>query len=85
MSLMQASIYDLWVLRDTDGNMFGQEGAQSKYSAARLAAGLPFPVTSCWNGMVVMPAQPFRQGLRFRHASDIPLFNSTNSDPKAAC
>ena len=66
---VQANVYDLWVLRDTDGNMFGQRGAHSNYTAERLAAGLPFPVTTCWNGMVVLPAKPFMQGLRFRCAS----------------
>ena len=63
---LQASLYDLWVFRDTEGNMMGQAGSPSNYSAARMAAGLPFPVTTCWNGMVILPAEPFLRGLRFR-------------------
>ncbi len=66
---MQAALYDLWVLRDTEGNMMGQRGAQSNYTAQRMKAGLPFPVTTCWNGMVILPAKPFQQGLRFRQAN----------------
>jgi hypothetical protein len=35
-------------------------------AAARAAAGLPFPVHCCWNGMARLAAAPFASGLRFR-------------------
>jgi hypothetical protein len=37
------------------------------YSRRRLKQGLPIPVKSCWNGLVVLKAARFSQnGLRFR-------------------
>lgn len=66
-------MYDAWVLRDGEGRMFDlkppYQGIHSSYTRGRLLQGLPFPVTTCWNGMVVMPAKPFRDGLRIRHIS----------------
>jgi hypothetical protein len=67
---VQAQVYDAWVLRDGEGRLFDLkppfQGIHSNYTRARLLQGLPFPVTTCWNGMVVMPAKPFREGLRIR-------------------
>jgi hypothetical protein len=64
--------YDIWVARDADGRRFGKAApyAGDAYSIARLSAGLPFPATCCWNGMVALPAAPFREGgLRMRAAA----------------
>jgi alpha-1,3-mannosyltransferase len=73
---VQAQLYDAWVLRDGDGRMFDLvppfKGMHSSYTRDRLVKGLPFPVTTCWNGMVVMPARPFREGLRIRRAHCLP-------------
>jgi hypothetical protein len=35
-------------------------------SAAQLAAGLPVAMACCWNGLAVLSAAPFLNGLRFR-------------------
>ena len=37
------------------------------YSAARFEAGLPIPVTCCWNGIVNIDAAPLAKGVRFRY------------------
>ena len=70
MWVLQAQLYDAWVMRDGDGHVFDLTppftNMHSSYTRDRLIKGLPFPVTTCWNGMVVMPAQPFRDGLRMR-------------------
>ncbi|KAK9812593.1 hypothetical protein WJX72_000003 [[Myrmecia] bisecta] len=63
------SFYDIWVARDTDGNLFLKNApyVTDPYSLTRVADGLPFPVKCCWNGLVVMNALPFvRQSLRVR-------------------
>jgi len=63
-------IYDSWVLRDGRGHMFATippyTSMHTPYTSARLKAGLPFPVTTCWNGLAILPAKPFATGLRFR-------------------
>ena len=41
---------------------------QHPHSAARFEAGLPIPVTCCWNGMVSIDAAPLAKGVRFRYA-----------------
>jgi len=68
--LDEMHIYDQWVLRDGRGHVFDAyppyASIQSAYTSARLAAGLPFPVTTCWNGLAILPARPFYHGLRFR-------------------
>ena len=38
------------------------------HSAARFEAGLPIPVTCCWNGIVSIDAAPLAKGVRFRYA-----------------
>ena len=37
------------------------------HSAARFEAGLPIPVTCCWNGIVSIDAAPLAKGVRFRY------------------
>ena len=70
-------IYDKWVIRDADGMLMDSKPSyqfmHSGYTKERLLAGLPFPATSCWNGLVVMKAKPFLDGLRFRSDTDLPL------------
>ena len=66
-SLME--FYDIWVARDTDGNLFLKQEpyVTDPYSISRIALGLPFPVKCCWNGMVVLNTAPFlRHGVRIR-------------------
>ncbi|GAB7352058.1 hypothetical protein MBLNU459_g2566t1 [Dothideomycetes sp. NU459] len=66
------SIYDTFALRDIDGH----EQLMSTWPYFRAAAsreavktGNPVPVTSCWNGMVVMDAAPFYGRMSRRQAS----------------
>ena len=54
--------YDTFVLRDEKGyNTVTEYFPYFRTSAARkkITSGLPVPVTSCWNGMIVMDAAPF--------------------------
>jgi len=55
--------YDIWVARDSDGNMFEKKApyVTDPYSLDRIAKGLPFPVKCCWNGMVILNSGPFLQ------------------------
>ena len=57
--------YDIWVARDTDGNLFLKQEpyVTDPYSLSRIALGLPFPVKCCWNGMVVLNSAPFLRHL----------------------
>jgi hypothetical protein len=69
-SLME--FYDIWVARDTDGNLFlkREPYVTDPYSLERIARGLPFPVKCCWNGMVALNSAPFlRHGVRIRWAT----------------
>jgi alpha-1,3-mannosyltransferase len=61
-------LYDIWVSHDATGARMGSglPYVSDEYSQARLARGLPVPVHCCWNGLVVMAAEPFRRGLRMR-------------------
>ncbi|GAA5871598.1 hypothetical protein JCM16303_000805 [Sporobolomyces ruberrimus] len=68
--------YDNWVTRSITGNMLrsrldifgeGRHGVKELFdpsvdqpSRERLKRGLPFPVYSCWDGMIAMNAEPFR-------------------------
>ncbi|KAJ9531069.1 hypothetical protein QJQ45_000920 [Haematococcus lacustris] len=56
--------YDIWVAHDISGRRFDKGGRllQHNASAERFAAGMPFPVQCCWNGLAVINAAPF-QGL----------------------
>ncbi|KAK9807875.1 hypothetical protein WJX72_011849 [[Myrmecia] bisecta] len=62
------TFYDMWVARDANGQPFSnyRPYVSHLYSLERIQKGLPFPVTCCWNGLVVLDAEPFRQGIRFR-------------------
>ncbi len=74
--LQDMHIYDKWVIRDADGELVDSKPSydlmHSAFTRERLLAGLPFPATSCWNGLVVMTAKPFLDGLRFRSAGQFP-------------
>lgn len=67
--------YDTFALRDSRGHEAVMQtwpyfrSYASRYAAERL---LPVPVTSCWNGMVAMPAAPFvtKSPVRFRGIPD---------------
>lgn len=61
--------YDIWVARDSDGNLFLKQTpyVTDPYSLDRIARGLPFPVKCCWNGLVVLNSAPFlRHKVRVR-------------------
>lgn len=61
--------YDIWVSHDLGGSQFVNHPPyiiNDTYAAERIRQGLPFPAQCCWNGMVVLNAVPFQQGLRFR-------------------
>jgi len=67
-----AAYYDIWVGRDIQGKRIHHcppyiNGETLPHLAETMAQGLPVPVQCCWNGMVVMNAEPFHRGLRFRH------------------
>ncbi|KAJ4216171.1 hypothetical protein NW759_009425 [Fusarium solani] len=70
------SYYDTFALRDTAGQSHTtQSWPYFKSSASRNALVNHLdavPVTSCWNGIVVMPAEPFVSSskLRFRGVAD---------------
>jgi len=71
----ELTFYDLWVARDEKGQRFqwgppfvrhvrgqareGEGEGEAEYEEA-------FPVFCCWNGLAVLDAGPFYQGLRFR-------------------
>ncbi|GFH15625.1 uncharacterized protein HaLaN_11879, partial [Haematococcus lacustris] len=54
--------YDIWVAHDISGRRFDKGGRllQHNASAERFAAGMPFPVQCCWNGLAVINAAPFQ-------------------------
>eukprot|EP00803_Ostreobium_quekettii_P009670 evm.model.scf_943.3 EVM.evm.TU.scf_943.3 scf_943:37794-39458(+) len=61
--------YDIWVAHDLGGSQFVNHPpyiVNDTYAASRVKQGLPFPAQCCWNGMVVLNAEPFQRGLRFR-------------------
>ncbi len=60
--------YDVWVARDVHGRPLSNTPPHvvDSYSLERLARGLPFPVSCCWNGMVSATAEPFQHGYNFR-------------------
>ncbi|GMH32524.1 hypothetical protein BSKO_00358 [Bryopsis sp. KO-2023] len=61
--------YDIWVSHDLGGSQLDNFPPYIKndtYSADRLRRGLPFQAQCCWNGMVVLNAKPFHEGLKFR-------------------
>ncbi|KAH6386618.1 hypothetical protein HBI60_216910 [Parastagonospora nodorum] len=66
--------YDTFALQDTEGHRMLMQTwpyFRAKESRQAMLASFPTPVASCWNGMVVMPAEPFVSGkLRFRGIPD---------------
>ncbi|KAJ5343284.1 CAZyme family GT69 [Penicillium brevicompactum] len=67
--------YDTFALRDSKGHeaiMQSWPYFGSKRSRDAMKHMKPVPVTSCWNGMVAMPAKPFLSSppLRFRGIPD---------------
>ncbi|KAF2030340.1 hypothetical protein EK21DRAFT_100554 [Setomelanomma holmii] len=69
------AFYDTFALRDTSGHeaiMQTWPYFRSSVSRHAVERGRPVPVTSCWNGMVAMPIQPFiaKPPLRFRGLPD---------------
>ncbi|SPQ25522.1 32d47f56-b61b-4914-af33-11debf7c489f [Thermothielavioides terrestris] len=67
--------YDTFALRDAHGHVHAsQTWPYFRASASRnaMVSGQPVPVTSCWNGIVAMPASTFTglRGLRFRGLPD---------------
>ncbi|KYK58596.1 polysaccharide export protein [Drechmeria coniospora] len=68
--------YDTFALRDTEGSGHAMQtwpyfrGRESRNALLNNADAVP--VTSCWNGIVVMPAEPFvsSTSLRFRGVPD---------------
>lgn len=78
----QLQFYDFWVARDVDGLPLSnvKPFVHHGYSLQRLEQGLPFPVASCWNGMVSMNAAPFTfHSARFRlvHSLATPVFRGS--------
>ncbi|KAH8731166.1 cryptococcal mannosyltransferase 1-domain-containing protein [Phaeosphaeriaceae sp. PMI808] len=68
-------LYDTFALRDIDGHeMLMQTWPyfRARESRQAMLTNAPTPVTSCWNGIVAMPAEPFLSStpLRFRGISD---------------
>lgn len=57
--------YDIWVARDVGGRKFEKGWPAVHHNASRdaLEGGWPFQVVCCWDGLVVLNAQPFRCGL----------------------
>lgn len=67
--------YDTFALRDSEGQeTITQTWPYFRSRASRHAVeqAVPVPVSSCWNGMVAMPVQPFlgQNALKFRGISD---------------
>ncbi|KAF2022271.1 glycosyltransferase family 69 protein [Aaosphaeria arxii CBS 175.79] len=67
--------YDTFALRDSDGHetaMSTWPYFRSSTSRRAMERFQPVPVTSCWNGMVAMPVEPFLASppLRFRAIPD---------------
>ncbi|KAF1974483.1 putative polysaccharide export protein [Bimuria novae-zelandiae CBS 107.79] len=67
--------YDTFALRDSEGNehlMPTWPYFRSRVSRDAMSRYVPVPVSSCWNGMVAMPAQVFTgpSALRFRGIPD---------------
>jgi hypothetical protein len=69
------AFYDTFALRDSEGHeAVTQEWPyfRSRESRAALKQGKPVPVSSCWNGIVAMNAEPFYEQPRlvFRGVTD---------------
>ncbi|KAF2861512.1 glycosyltransferase family 69 protein [Piedraia hortae CBS 480.64] len=67
------SFYDTFALRDWEGYAPISDVwpyFRSKTSRKPMIKGQPVPVSSCWNGMVMLDAKPFYQNLQFRAIDD---------------
>ena len=67
-------LYDIWVAHGYSGKKFENDPPymRERKVRPRHKSGRPYPVMSCWNGMVVMNANLFQQaGLRFRPATSL--------------
>ncbi|KAL2022899.1 hypothetical protein VTK56DRAFT_4430 [Thermocarpiscus australiensis] len=67
--------YDTFALRDAGGHEHASQTwpyFRSSSSRRAMLNGEPVPVSSCWNGIVAMPASAFTgiQGLKFRGIAD---------------
>ncbi|KAH6983659.1 cryptococcal mannosyltransferase 1-domain-containing protein [Ilyonectria sp. MPI-CAGE-AT-0026] len=67
--------YDTFALRDASGNEYASQMwpyFRSSTSRAAMKRSEPVPVTSCWNGMVFMPAASFvgENAIAFRGLDD---------------
>ena len=60
--------YDKWVAHDINGKQFLNYPpyVSDEYGAQRLKDGFPFQAQCCWNGLVVLSAEPFKRGIQFR-------------------
>jgi len=68
---LQALFYDTWVATDINGMKFSNfpPYARDASSITSWSEGHPFPVLSCWNGLVAIKADVFQaKGLRFRQS-----------------
>lgn len=65
----RARFYDFWVARTLNGKKFENcppYVRDSPDEVLAMAAGHPFQVSCCWNGLAVIRAEPLHRGLRFR-------------------
>jgi len=67
--------YDTFALRDSNGHEHATQTwpyFRSSKSRKAMLNGIPAPVSSCWNGIVAMPASSFTgiKGLNFRGVHD---------------
>jgi len=71
----RARFYDFWVARTLNGQKFMNcppYVRDSPDEVAAMAAGHPFQVSCCWNGLAVIRAEPLHRGLRFRNEEITP-------------
>lgn len=65
------TLYDRWVIRDTQGELLAPsypffKGVEDQGNIYKRE---PFPVFTCWNGMMFMKSEPFlKKSLRFRNS-----------------
>ena len=62
--------YDTWVARDLTGQPFSKDFpfVRDPVALEAIKQRLPFQVTSCWNGLVVLKARAFAKGVRIRRS-----------------
>lgn len=66
--LQLRTFYDIWVSRAVDGQLLSGRPPYVRHplSARLLAHGRAIPMRCCWNGLAVMRARPFMEGVRFK-------------------